>query len=236
MGVSEEALARALGGRRTMSSSRPNSASATRKCRTAATAAGRASWPRSTRACSGCAPIMSTSISCIGPIPTRRSKRRCARSTTSCGRARCAISACRISAWRRSRSCMRLRRVDVVQYAWNMFDRRMQAEIFPYCAAQADRRHGLRLAGLRHAERHVSRRHVVRGERLALARRHARQPEPVPHPVRPRAFPAQPRCGRGAEAPRGEIRQEPAAIRAALDPEQPGRRHRAGRIPHSPPR
>jgi hypothetical protein len=31
---------------------------------------------------------------------------------------------------------MRLRPVDVVQYAWNMFDRRMLAEIFPYCAAQ----------------------------------------------------------------------------------------------------
>jgi len=31
---------------------------------------------------------------------------------------------------------MRLRRVDVVQYAWNIFDRRMQAEIFPYCAGQ----------------------------------------------------------------------------------------------------
>ena len=31
---------------------------------------------------------------------------------------------------------MRLRRIDVVQYAWNMFDRRMQAEIFPCCAAQ----------------------------------------------------------------------------------------------------
>ena len=31
---------------------------------------------------------------------------------------------------------MRLRRIDVVQYAWNMFDRRMQTEIFPYCAAQ----------------------------------------------------------------------------------------------------
>jgi myo-inositol catabolism protein IolS len=28
---------------------------------------------------------------------------------------------------------IRLRRVDVVQYAWNMFDRRMQTEIFPYC-------------------------------------------------------------------------------------------------------
>ena len=33
-------------------------------------------------------------------------------------------------------ACMRLRRIDVVQYAWNMFDRRMQEEIFPYCAAQ----------------------------------------------------------------------------------------------------
>ena len=33
-------------------------------------------------------------------------------------------------------AAMRLRRVDVVQYGWNMFDRRMQAEIFPYCAAQ----------------------------------------------------------------------------------------------------
>jgi hypothetical protein len=32
-------------------------------------------------------------------------------------------------------ACMRLRRIDVVQYSWNMFDRRMQAEIFPYCAA-----------------------------------------------------------------------------------------------------
>ena len=32
--------------------------------------------------------------------------------------------------------CMQLGRIDVVQYAWNMFDRRMQAEIFPYCAAQ----------------------------------------------------------------------------------------------------
>src|SRR5216684_5676203 len=30
-------------------------------------------------------------------------------------------------------TCMRARRVDVVQYCWNMFDRRMQKEIFPYC-------------------------------------------------------------------------------------------------------
>ena len=33
-------------------------------------------------------------------------------------------------------TCMRLRPIDVVQYGWNVFDRRMQVEIFPYCAAQ----------------------------------------------------------------------------------------------------
>jgi len=32
-------------------------------------------------------------------------------------------------------ACMRLRRIDVVQYGWNMFDRRMQAEIFPHCGS-----------------------------------------------------------------------------------------------------
>jgi myo-inositol catabolism protein IolS len=30
-------------------------------------------------------------------------------------------------------TCMKVRRVDVVQYCWNMFDRRMQKDIFPYC-------------------------------------------------------------------------------------------------------
>jgi len=30
-------------------------------------------------------------------------------------------------------ACMALRRIDVVQYGWNMFDRRMQKEIFPWC-------------------------------------------------------------------------------------------------------
>lgn len=30
-------------------------------------------------------------------------------------------------------ACMRVRSVDVVQYGWNMFDRRMQREIFPFC-------------------------------------------------------------------------------------------------------
>jgi aryl-alcohol dehydrogenase-like predicted oxidoreductase len=31
--------------------------------------------------------------------------------------------------------CMKLRRIDVVQYGWNMFDRRMRREIFPWCTA-----------------------------------------------------------------------------------------------------
>jgi len=30
-------------------------------------------------------------------------------------------------------ACMRTRRVDVVQYGWNLFDRRMQRDVFPYC-------------------------------------------------------------------------------------------------------
>jgi aryl-alcohol dehydrogenase-like predicted oxidoreductase len=30
-------------------------------------------------------------------------------------------------------ACMSVRRVDVVQYGWNMFDRRMQRDVFPYC-------------------------------------------------------------------------------------------------------
>jgi aryl-alcohol dehydrogenase-like predicted oxidoreductase len=33
-------------------------------------------------------------------------------------------------------ACMAVRRVDVVQYGWNMFDRRMQQAILPYCAEQ----------------------------------------------------------------------------------------------------
>lgn len=33
-------------------------------------------------------------------------------------------------------ACMAVRRVDVVQYGWNLFDRRMQREILPYCEAE----------------------------------------------------------------------------------------------------
>jgi aryl-alcohol dehydrogenase-like predicted oxidoreductase len=42
-----------------------------------------------------------------------------------------------VSNFRRAQleQCMTLRRIDVVQYGWNMFDRRMQREIFPWCTA-----------------------------------------------------------------------------------------------------
>jgi aryl-alcohol dehydrogenase-like predicted oxidoreductase len=33
-------------------------------------------------------------------------------------------------------TCMQVRRVDVVQYGYNLFDRRMQREILPYCEAE----------------------------------------------------------------------------------------------------
>ena len=50
MGISEQALGRALGARRRTSAWSPRSASATRRHPTAATAAARGSWPRSSRA------------------------------------------------------------------------------------------------------------------------------------------------------------------------------------------
>ena len=133
-------------------------------------------------------------------------------------------------------ACMQLRRIDVVQYGWNMFDRRMQREIFPWCAAQRRRRHGVWLARLRHAHRHVPCRHAVRRDRLALEARHAGRAQPVPHHVRPGSFPAQPARGGGAQGARCQIRQDPAAIRAALDAEQPRDPHRARRLPPRRPR
>ena len=33
-------------------------------------------------------------------------------------------------------TCTRVRRVDVAQYGWHMFDRRMQEDVFPYCEAE----------------------------------------------------------------------------------------------------
>jgi aryl-alcohol dehydrogenase-like predicted oxidoreductase len=47
------------------------------------------------------------------------------------GKARCiGVSNFRLG---QLQECMKLRRIDVVQYGWNMFDRRMRREIFPWC-------------------------------------------------------------------------------------------------------
>jgi aryl-alcohol dehydrogenase-like predicted oxidoreductase len=39
-------------------------------------------------------------------------------------------------------ACMRIRRIDVVQVGYHLFDRRMEREVFPYCA-----RHGIGVMG-----------------------------------------------------------------------------------------
>jgi aryl-alcohol dehydrogenase-like predicted oxidoreductase len=98
---------------------------------------------------------------------------------------------------RQIEDCIRLRRVDVVQYGWNMFDRRMQADIFPYCAAH-------QIGVMAYGSLAYTRGRTGCGTGLDC------------------------RACRRASASRS--RQDPAAVRAALDIEQPDRRHGAGRI------
>ena len=95
---------------------------------------------------------------------------------------------------------MRLRRIDVVQYAWNMFDRRMQAEIFPYCAAQhvAVMAYGSLAYGMLSGTFHAGM--AFDEDDWRSKRRQSGRPQSVPHHVRARAFPAQPGRGRGVEA------------------------------------
>jgi aryl-alcohol dehydrogenase-like predicted oxidoreductase len=128
---------------------------------------------------------------------------------------------------------MRLRRIDVVQYAWNMFDRRMQTEIFPYCAAQqiGVMAYGSLAYGMLSGTFHSGMSFDESDWRSKAG--NPRQPQPVPHLVRTRAIPAQSGRRRGSETPGGEIRKDPAAVRIALDVEQPGRWHGIGRLPHA---
>ena len=95
------------------------------------------------------------------------------------------------------------------------------------------RRDGLWLAGLRHAQRRVPCRHAVRRDRLALEARRPRRAQPVPHHVRSRPFRAQPARGGGAQGACREIRQDLAAIRAALDAQQQRDPHWPRRLPPS---
>ena len=138
MGASERALGEALGRRAaTRRSSSPSSAWATATSRTSATAAASGSM---------------ASIDKSLKQPRHRLRRRLhralarprdpvrgddgARSTTSCSAGKARFVG--VSNFKREdiEACMRVRRVDVAQYGWHMFDRRMQREIFPYCEEQ----------------------------------------------------------------------------------------------------
>ena len=130
-------------------------------------------------------------------------------------------------------ACMKLRRIDVVQYGWNMFDRRMRAGDFPWCTANGvgvmaygSLAYGM-LTGTFHEDMEFdeadwrSKRGMLGGLNLFrtmfgpdISRESAR--------------------GRGTQGAGGEVRQDPAAIRAALDTQPAGHPHRAGRVP--PPR
>ena len=131
---------------------------------------------------------------------------------------------------------MRLRRVDVVQYGWNMFDRRMQAEIFPYCEvkeigvmAYGSLAYGM-LSGAFHAgmqfEESDWRSRGGMAGNLNLFRTL----------FGPEHFPRNLAAVEELKPPRGEIWQDPAAIRVALDLEQPGCRHRRWSAFARPPR
>ena len=218
MGVSEQALAHALGSRRkdvclvtkvgVGYPEAPNRRDSSR-------ARIMASLEQSLKAIS--TPIMSMSISSIGQIRTRRSKKRCARLTTSLPKARPAISAYRISASINSKTCMKLRRIDVVQYGWNMFDRRMQREIFPWCSENGVGVMAYGSLAYGHADRHIPRRHAIRRERTGdpSAAQWAVSTCSAPCSVRIISVAIYARSRNQGD--RREIQQDLAAVRAALD-------------------
>ena len=62
-------------------------------------------------------------------------------------------------------ACGQSRRVDVVQYGWNLFDRRMEREILPHCAEQGIGFMAYGSLAYRAADRHVHRGHGLRRAR-----------------------------------------------------------------------
>ena len=59
------------------------------------------------------------------------------------------------------KTCMDTRRVDVIQYACNLFDRRMAKWIFPYAQENGIGVMNIRLARLRNVGRSVHRRNNI---------------------------------------------------------------------------
>ena len=118
-------------------------------------------------------------------------------------------------------ACMKLRRIDVVQYGWNMFDRRMQREIFPWCTANGVgvMAYGSLAYGM--LSRRVPCRHAVRRDRLALEARHSRRRSTCSEPCSVRTI-SRATCARSRrlKALAAKYGKTVAAIRAALDAQQ----------------
>ena len=128
-------------------------------------------------------------------------------------------------------------RVDVVQYGWNMFDRRMQREILPYC-----QEHGIGFMAYGSLALRPAHGHVHRGPRTsAAADWRSRQGNMGSIKMfealfGAETFPRQRAGGRRAEGDRRPLRQEPPAARAAVGDLAPGGQHRARRVAGTSPR
>ena len=113
------------------------------RARTTPASRASTSWKASRPRCAGCRPTTSTSTRRTGTIATRRSRRRCAPSTTSWARARCAISAPRTtSAWRLTRALWEsdkrgYARYESLQPKYNLvFRDEYERELEPLCLEQ----------------------------------------------------------------------------------------------------
>ena len=129
-------------------------------------------------------------------------------------------------------ACMAVRRVDVVQYGWNMFDRRMQREILPYCAEQGVgfMAYGSLAFGLLTGT--FTEDHDFGGADWRARQGNMGAIKMFAALFGPEKFKDNVRAVERAEGHRGPLRQEPAAARAALGDLAPGGEHRARRLPH----
>ncbi len=149
----------------TRPSSSPSSAWIPRQAQLSATAAASGSSPRSTRACRTSAPTTSTCTSSTGPTATRRSRRRWrARGGRAAGQGPLRR---RVELLGRRHRDLQARpdRVDVAQYGCNMFDRRMERDVLPYCGEHGIGVHGVRVARLRPPDRHAHQGHRTSARR-----------------------------------------------------------------------
>ena len=161
--------------------------------RTAAGCRARRSWRRSTTACGGSAPTMSTSTRSTAGTTKRRSRKRWRRCTTSCkaGKARY-IGASSMYAWQ---FCKALYLADRTagrassrcRTTYNLLYREEEREMLPLCRDRGHRRHSVEPAGARPAGAAVGQRsrHFARGDRQG--RRHALRQDPGRRPCGDRA-------------------------------------------------